>query len=220
MSVSASTSASEQDLPSKYRRLASAYAKIRSELKMVRNTLQEEEIRGRNKSMQLNESEARIQRLEAEVESLNFRNIQLEKRVSVLRKELETSRMDYDSKMPARASSRISLFRKMSHSTSEQIIDPARCALENELATKIADNESLVKKIRDMEVAYETEMEQRKRRIAELEADNLSLQQQLHTAVEDQETQMSELQRCHRTLTERFQTLQNECSKERQLAKK
>ncbi|XP_013112810.1 protein phosphatase 1 regulatory subunit 21 [Stomoxys calcitrans] len=75
----------------KYQKLASEYAKLRAQASVLRKGLLEEQIKSSNLRDQLKQKETEARRSEQEIDSLGFRNKQLELRVAALQEELATS---------------------------------------------------------------------------------------------------------------------------------
>ncbi|XP_004518122.1 uncharacterized protein LOC101448378 [Ceratitis capitata] len=74
----------------KYQKLASEYSKLRARAGVLRKAVLDEQSKGENLREQLRQSETALRRSEQEVDSLGFRNRQLEHRVSVLQDEIAT----------------------------------------------------------------------------------------------------------------------------------
>ncbi|XP_061397007.1 protein phosphatase 1 regulatory subunit 21 [Musca vetustissima] len=75
----------------KYQKLASEYAKIRAQASVLRKGILEEQSKNSNLRDQLKQKELEARRAEQEIDSLGFRNKQLELRVAALQEELATS---------------------------------------------------------------------------------------------------------------------------------
>ncbi|XP_054731748.1 uncharacterized protein LOC129240171 [Anastrepha obliqua] len=74
----------------KYQKLASEYSKLRARASVLRKAVLDEQSKGDSLREQLRQSETALRRSEQEVDSLGFRNKQLEHRVAVLQDEIAT----------------------------------------------------------------------------------------------------------------------------------
>uniref|UniRef100_A0A0K8VE48 Protein phosphatase 1 regulatory subunit 21 n=1 Tax=Bactrocera latifrons TaxID=174628 RepID=A0A0K8VE48_BACLA len=72
----------------KYQKLASEYSKLRARAAVLRNAVLDEQSKGESLREQLRQSETALRRSEQEVDSLGFRNRQLEHRVAALQDEI------------------------------------------------------------------------------------------------------------------------------------
>lgn len=72
----------------KYQKLASEYSKLRARAGVLRNAVLDEQSKGESLREQLRQSETALRRSEQEVDSLGFRNRQLEYRVAALQDEI------------------------------------------------------------------------------------------------------------------------------------
>lgn len=72
----------------KYQKLASEYSKLRARAGVLRNAVLDEQSKGESLREQLRQSETALRRSEQEVDSLGFRNRQLEHRVAALQDEI------------------------------------------------------------------------------------------------------------------------------------
>ncbi|KAI8129830.1 hypothetical protein FF38_04365 [Lucilia cuprina] len=75
----------------KYQKLASEYAKLRAQASVLRKALLEEQAKSSTLRDQLKQKETTLRRAEQEIDSLGFRNKQLEHRVASLQDDLATS---------------------------------------------------------------------------------------------------------------------------------
>ncbi|XP_075145881.1 uncharacterized protein LOC142220575 [Haematobia irritans] len=75
----------------KYQKLAAEYAKLRAQASVLKKGILEEQIKSSNLRDQLKQKETESRRSEQEIDSLGFRNKQLELRVAALQEELATS---------------------------------------------------------------------------------------------------------------------------------
>jgi protein phosphatase 1 regulatory subunit 21 len=89
---------------------------------------------------QFKESQQQNRRYEQELESLNFRNQQLTKRVTVLQDEAEQIKLNSKKKQ-----------KKGQNDSRGGVSSIEESVLENELQSKIAENASLHQKVNDLE---------------------------------------------------------------------
>ncbi|KAK2560435.1 Protein phosphatase 1 regulatory subunit 21 [Acropora cervicornis] len=87
-------SADSQNLQTKYQKLAAEFAKQRAQVTVLKKAVIEEQ--GKTKTLQENvrQKDQSIRKFEQEIDSLQFRNDQLSKRVAILQEELD----EYDGK--------------------------------------------------------------------------------------------------------------------------
>ncbi|CAL1271259.1 unnamed protein product [Larinioides sclopetarius] len=152
----------------KYQKLALEYSKLKAQTSVLKTAISEEQGVVHELQDTLKKKDQLIRKLEQEVECLNFRNVQLAKRVSVLQNELEA----------ADSSSRHS--KKHSQNPSAPLSESYNI-MNLELQSRIEENEKLHQQL------YTADMEQQKA-ISELTATIDCLQSKLA----DQEKKFSE----------------------------
>ncbi|KAH8359059.1 hypothetical protein KR093_004103 [Drosophila rubida] len=86
----------------KYQKLASEYSKMRAKAQVLKNAVQDERAKVESLREQLQQNATSSRRTEQEVDSLNFRNKQLESRVSQLQLELTRHEQAPKKKEPSR----------------------------------------------------------------------------------------------------------------------
>ncbi|KAF1754246.1 hypothetical protein GCK72_020806 [Caenorhabditis remanei] len=148
MSVSSVSLSSDANV--RYQRLAQEYTKLRAQAKVLREGVLEERGRGDKLAEELKSKEAVIRRLQAENESLTFRNDQLARRVENFQFEppiSSTSSQRKKAPPPQDSGGRIEL-------------------LEHELRQKLAENERLVSKLDESERQHEIEMAEMSEKLA------------------------------------------------------
>uniref|UniRef100_A0A2R5L7F5 Protein phosphatase 1 regulatory subunit 21 n=1 Tax=Ornithodoros turicata TaxID=34597 RepID=A0A2R5L7F5_9ACAR len=131
---------SDGGLSAKYQKLALEYSKIRAQAQVLKKAVSDEQARNADLKDALKEREQTIRKIEQEVESLNFCNHQLTKRVSFLQEELERDRASKN---------------KKKHGTSplnQGVID---CELQN----RIQENEKLHLQVSSAEVEHKRVVE-------------------------------------------------------------
>ena len=86
---SAITEKDHQILSAKYTKLAAEYSKVRAQLGVLKKAVLEEQSKNVSISEEMKVKEQMIRKSEAEMDSLNFRNQQLTRRVEILQEELD-----------------------------------------------------------------------------------------------------------------------------------
>lgn len=82
-------SAEASGLATKYTKLASEYSKVRAQLGVLRKAVIDEQSKNAEVQEAVKAKDQALRKSEAEMDSLNFRNQQLAKRVQVLQDDLE-----------------------------------------------------------------------------------------------------------------------------------
>lgn len=136
----------EGENSAKYQKLASEYSKLRAQASVLKKAVLEEQ----NKSSTLRETlrmkEATLRKTEQEVDSLGFRNKQLERTVAKLQEDLELEFKKVSSKGGGGGGA------KSSRSSSNAGVDPSGVdaqLLTEELQKKILENAQLVTQLED-----------------------------------------------------------------------
>ncbi|KAF8766586.1 Protein phosphatase 1 regulatory subunit 21 like protein [Argiope bruennichi] len=143
----------------KYQKLALEYSKLKAQIPVLKTAISDEQGVVHDLQDTLKKKDQLIRKLEQEVECLNFRNVQLAKRVSVLQGELDTADTSKHSKT------------KHSQNSSAPLSESYNI-LNLELQSRIEENEKLHQQL------YTAEMEQQKT-VSELTATIDSLQSKL-----------------------------------------
>ena len=78
-----------QILSAKYTKLAAEYSKVRAQLGVLKKAVLEEQSKNVAVSEEMKHKEQMIRKSEAEMDSLNFRNQQLTRRVEILQEDLD-----------------------------------------------------------------------------------------------------------------------------------
>ena len=78
-----------QLLSAKYTKLAAEYSKVRAQLGVLKKAVLEEQSKNVTVSEEMKYKEQMIRKSEAEMDSLNFRNQQLTRRVEILQEDLD-----------------------------------------------------------------------------------------------------------------------------------
>ncbi|KAK7600943.1 hypothetical protein V9T40_008384 [Parthenolecanium corni] len=132
------------DVTAKYSRLAAEYSKVRGQNTVLKKAILEEQ----NKNTQLNEiireKEQTVRKSGQEIESLNFRNSQLLRRVTVLQEEIDLLNKNGKKKT------------KNSTDFSNGVVD--NLLLEDDMKKTIIENAKLISKLNDNEEKHEEEI--------------------------------------------------------------
>ncbi|CAO4378056.1 unnamed protein product [Caenorhabditis nigoni] len=156
MSVSSVSLSSDANV--RYQRLAAEYTKLRAQAKVLREGVLEERGRVDKLTEDLKSKEAVIRRLQAENESLTFRNDQLVRRVETFQFEAPPTTLQTTTpRKPATT--------KQAPPTSH--VDAARIELlEQELKQKLEQNERLVSELAENERQHAVEMAEMSEKLA------------------------------------------------------
>ncbi|XP_029841323.1 protein phosphatase 1 regulatory subunit 21 isoform X1 [Ixodes scapularis] len=197
-------SSPEGALPAKYQKLAYEYSKLRAQAQVLKKAVSEEQSRNAELKDALKDKEQGVRKLEQEVESLNFCNQQLTKRVGFLQEELEGDRSKKDKKKKAAAPSPVH----------QGVIDA-------ELQSRIEENEKLHLQVSSAEFEHrrtverlEEELEQARRAVNAREgqlSQTLSLQEETISRLTQERARLElKLKSCEKELKD--VSLRNEMS--------
>ncbi|VDD92350.1 unnamed protein product [Enterobius vermicularis] len=178
-----STISSNVDLTTKYQRIAAEYAKsigaifqLKTQIPVLKNAFFDEQAKSKRLTEEVQSKVAFMRKLESEIESLEFRNEQLLKRVESLQAEVEELR-----RVPLKEKKNSS----HRHAIAKPVVDEDRDILKNELEIKIQENELLHSKIEELSVNFEKGKQILEKKCADLEAQLLSLKPEQKTDVSD-----------------------------------
>lgn len=130
------------DINVKYQRLATEYSKMRAQVSVLKKAISEEQGKSNEFREIVKERDQTIRKLEQEVECLNFRNVQLMKRVSILQNDFEAI-----SEKPS----------KNKHKAAPPSLDED--ILNSELRSKIEENEKLYIQVTSAEIEHKRALE-------------------------------------------------------------
>ncbi|XP_044730017.1 protein phosphatase 1 regulatory subunit 21-like isoform X2 [Chrysoperla carnea] len=133
------------DLQNKYQKLATEYSKLRSQAQVLKKGVVDEQTRNTNLTELLKEYEQKVRKSDLEMESLNFRNQQLTKRIIVLQEEL-----DKQAKQKHKGSGK-----HLTEATGD-FFQSRNSVIDEELRSKIIENAQLLTTISDKEVIIST----------------------------------------------------------------
>jgi len=155
----------ETDVGTKYQKLATEYAKLRSQVTVLKKGVLDEQEKCAVLSDQLNDRETQLRKQESEMEGILFRNQQLTRRVNVLQEEIDTLNSKPKSKWKLGGSN-----------VPEDKPDfTAARVINEELAAKITENARLHATLDDIEKQYESTILSLQNRIQELEKEKNQL---------------------------------------------
>jgi len=152
------------DINTKYQKLATEYAKLRSQITVLKKGVLDEQEKSSVLSEQLNDRETQIRRQESETEGILFRNQQLTRRVNVLQEEIDTLNTKPKSKWKLGGGGE-------SNGGHQDKDIHANRVINEELAAKITENARLHATLDDIEKQYETTIQTLQNRIQHLEKD-------------------------------------------------
>uniref|UniRef100_F1KV67 KLRAQ motif-containing protein 1 n=1 Tax=Ascaris suum TaxID=6253 RepID=F1KV67_ASCSU len=186
-----STISSNTDLNTKYHRVASEYAKLRAQIPVLKNAVLDEQAKTKRLTEEMHGKESALRKLEAENESLAFRNGQLLKRVEALQAEIDRAQQSPSGKKRAAPSQGSGHFE---HSKIDSSL------LEDELLVKVRENERLHSKIFELESAHERDISAINEKCLALQSENESLRirlEQLLTSSANNQEQHSLARNAH-----------------------
>ncbi|XP_013786719.1 protein phosphatase 1 regulatory subunit 21-like [Limulus polyphemus] len=158
----------------KYHKLAAEYSKLKAQATVLKKAVGEEQTKNLEVKEQLKAKEQAIRKLEQEIECLNFRNLQLTKRVAVLQKDLDVKVEKPKQKKPA-------------------FPGGAHTVLDAELQNRIEENERLHQQVYSAELEHKKQIEELSRYLQEAR-DELALKEHiLNEVIRKQETTISKL---------------------------
>jgi len=159
--------AGETDINTKYQKLATEYAKLRSQISVLKKGVLDEQDKSSVLSDQLNDRETQLRKQESETEGILFRNQQLTRRVNVLQEEIDTMNSKPKSKWKIGGGD-------STGGHQDKDIHASR-VINEELAAKITENARLHATLDDIEKQYETTIQTLQTRIQQLEKDKNQL---------------------------------------------
>ncbi|CAG2182595.1 unnamed protein product, partial [Oppiella nova] len=178
---------SSDDLLTKYQRLAAKYSKMRAQIQVLKTAFTDEQHKSCQLKDSVNERDQSVRRLEQEMESLDFRNQQLAKRVAVLQDELDVSQRHANSasgkkSLLLRSGRQLSQQSASNHSTPDHrtngdIIgggggDSVLDVMNGELQSKITENERLHIQLNAIEMDYQSKMADIERQLDQSRGDS------------------------------------------------
>uniref|UniRef100_A0A915PN44 Protein phosphatase 1 regulatory subunit 21 n=1 Tax=Setaria digitata TaxID=48799 RepID=A0A915PN44_9BILA len=165
-----STISSNADISTKYQRVAAEYAKLKVQISTLKNAVIAEQTKNEKLTTDLHNSESALRKLENEKEGFEFRNSQLVKRVELLQNEIDRAKQQSVKK-------RGLLFQK--NARAERSVELDYEVLQMELQKKVAENETLHKKISELENEYTETTSALNEQYRNLEIENGKLKEEL-----------------------------------------
>ncbi|KFM76943.1 hypothetical protein X975_00948, partial [Stegodyphus mimosarum] len=167
----------------KYQKLALEYSKLKAQTSVLKSAIADEQATASELQENLKKKDQLIRKLEQEVECLNFRNVQLSKRVSVLQNDLEV--VDASSKHS-----------KVKYSSNSAAISPESYNVLNiELQSRIEENERLHKQVYTADLEHRNEIAELSSNIEQLRADLEFQEHKLGEKIKEQEELINGLQK-------------------------
>ncbi|XP_049526086.1 protein phosphatase 1 regulatory subunit 21-like isoform X2 [Dermacentor silvarum] len=167
----------EGGLPAKYQKLAYEYSKLRAQAQVLKKAVADEQAKNAELKDCLKDKDQGMRKLLQEVESLNFCNQQLTKRVSFLQEELEEDRSRKNKKHHAAATA---------SPMHQGIIDA-------ELQSRIEENEKLHLQVSAAELEHKQTVEKLEMELDKVRQALATHEDQLSDAVGRREEQISRL---------------------------
>ncbi|XP_058799855.1 myosin heavy chain, clone 203 [Phymastichus coffea] len=179
---------SNGQLQIKYQKLATEYSKIRAQANVLKRAVIDEQTRNTELREQLKEKEVELRRAEQELDSLNFRNQQLTKRVTVLQEDLDKAQIKPSKKGKS----------KTVDSKIQQILAAPNHILDEEFQKKIVENAQLLSQISDKNKEIESLLDKVQHLEYKLELSEkvkVDLDSKYHEIIEKLEREKNDAQR-------------------------
>ena len=200
---------SPSDLPAKYQKLATEYSKMRAQVTVLKKGVTDEQAKSNELRLELKEKDQSLRKLEQEVECLNFRNQQLEKRVSVLQEDLELLELSKKSKSSKNMTTKF-----------YPADDQSFAVLNTELQSKIDENAKLHSKLQSLESSYGYELEEVRRELQDLKCSSSAKLKSQEEMIEHQKSTLSQINQEKIRIETKFSSCQDELEKAKQLTQK
>lgn len=164
------------DISVKYQKLAAEYSKLRAQVSVLKKAVSEEQNRSTELKEAIKEKDQTVRKLEQEIECLNFRNVQLMKRVSVLQNEFggisEKSKNKHKAPVPS-------------------LVDED--VLNLELRSKIEENEKLYIQVTSAEIEHKRIVDDLMSQLEESKAEKLKETKELNDSIAKYKTKIDRL---------------------------
>ncbi|KAH7986516.1 hypothetical protein HPB49_025928 [Dermacentor silvarum] len=168
----------EGGLPAKYQKLAYEYSKLRAQAQVLKKAVADEQAKNAELKDCLKDKDQGMRKLLQEVESLNFCNQQLTKRVSFLQEELEEDR---------------SRKNKKKHHAAATASPMHQGIIDAELQSRIEENEKLHLQVSAAELEHKQTVEKLEMELDKVRQALATHEDQLSDAVGRREEQISRL---------------------------
>ncbi|XP_048579364.1 protein phosphatase 1 regulatory subunit 21 isoform X2 [Nematostella vectensis] len=171
-------SAEGQALQAKYQKLAAEYAKLRAQNTVLKKAVIEEQEKTKSLQETIKQKDQSIRKYEQELDSVQFRNDQLSKRVAVLQEELdESSGKNWKS--------------WASSPSKPPVVNDVK---DEELQFKIQENERLQRELSESTQQYRQQLVELQERLAKAERDSSSQQKIIDEASDTHRMVIDKLQ--------------------------
>ncbi|XP_077522611.1 protein phosphatase 1 regulatory subunit 21 [Amblyomma americanum] len=168
----------EGGLPAKYQKLAYEYSKLRAQAQVLKKAVADEQAKSAELKDALKDKDQGMRKLLQEVESLNFCNQQLTKRVSFLQEELEEDRSKKN---------------KKKHHAAATASPMHQGIIDAELQSRIEENEKLHLQVSTAELEHKQTVQKLESELEELRQALATHEDQLNEAVNKREEQIGRL---------------------------
>ncbi|XP_052768340.1 protein phosphatase 1 regulatory subunit 21-like [Mya arenaria] len=164
----------------KYKKLAAEYAKLKSQVPVLKKAYLDEQSSHNDLKSSLKECEQTVRKYEQEVDSLTFRNQQLSTRCSLLQEELDA----LESKKK----------HKNKDSPSHHPGPRSPGIFNEELQNKIEENARLHKQVHDIELEYKSQLESLQQKLGQFERQCSEHELVLNSTVQKNQAHIDKLQ--------------------------
>ncbi|XP_071453580.1 protein phosphatase 1 regulatory subunit 21 [Hetaerina americana] len=145
------------DLQTKYQKLAAEYSKIRAQAAVLKKAVIEEQSKNAELKDVLKERDQSLRKADQEMDSLNFRNQQLTKRVTILQDEMA----EYQAKSKKT--------KGKSAGTPLQTSEYTNNVIDEEFQKKIAENAELLSMMHEKDVTYQLQVSEMTEQLEKLQ---------------------------------------------------
>lgn len=164
----------------KYQKLALEYSKLKAQTSVLKAAVGDEQASALETQETLKKKEQLIRKLEQEIECLNFRNLQLTKRVSILQNDLQLAdaNMKHSKGKP--------------HSNNQASQDSYNI-LNVELQSRIEENEKLHQQVYTAEIEHKKAVSELSSTVEQLKLDLADQERKLNEKIQEQGTTINSL---------------------------
>lgn len=192
------------DLQTKYHKLAAEYSKIRAQAAVLKKAVIEEQSKNTELKDVLKERDQSLRKADQEMDSLNFRNQQLTKRVTVLQDELEGLQIKFKKS-------------KGKNTGGPQPTDFTNNVIDEEFQKKIAENAELLSMMHEKDISYQLQVSEMTDRLEKLQYEVQKFKKCNNDAEENYkaviESLQSEKEKLESRLSSKEKELQKSCSR-------
>lgn len=170
------------DVTIKYQKLALEYSKLKAQVSVLKTAVTDEQNTVSDLQELLKKKDQLVRKLEQEVECLNFRNLQLSKRVSVLQSDLQVADTTQHSK-------------GKSSGIQSKPISESYNVLNTELQSRIEENERLHQQIYSADLEHGKKVSELSSKIEELQSSLEELEKKSNEKLKEQQILIDTLQK-------------------------